>query len=86
MSYPPYRNSIGDACLKHRKKETTIPRHSHCLVCGATIPENETFCSNKCRDEYEKIIKKQRYLRFTAFLPVIIVTIFFILLFLLRGS
>ncbi|WP_456482903.1 DUF2116 family Zn-ribbon domain-containing protein [Methanopyrus kandleri] len=35
-----------------------VPPHSHCIVCGAAIPEGERFCSEKCRMEYERRRKK----------------------------
>jgi predicted nucleic acid-binding Zn ribbon protein len=65
---------------RQKKEKMSIPRHAHCLICGMTIPENETFCSSKCRDEYEKTMKRQKYLRLSALIPLIGVTILFILL------
>ncbi|WP_088335900.1 MULTISPECIES: DUF2116 family Zn-ribbon domain-containing protein [unclassified Methanopyrus] len=35
-----------------------VPPHSHCIVCGAAIPEGERFCSEKCRREYERRRKR----------------------------
>jgi len=77
---------VGDANLKRQKRETSIPAHAHCLICGVTISENETFCSNECRDKYEKMMRGQKYSRLIAFLPIIVVTIFLILLFFLKGT
>jgi len=35
-----------------------MERHRHCLNCGISIPPEETFCSEKCKDEYIKKRKK----------------------------
>jgi len=72
--------------LKNQKKENLIPKHSHCMICGVSIAENEMFCSDKCRDEYQKMLKRQKYMRLNALIPVAVVIIMFIILFLLRSQ
>jgi predicted nucleic acid-binding Zn ribbon protein len=41
-----------------------MEKHKHCLNCGMSIPPNEVFCSEKCREEYlkkrKKIIRSQQ--------------------------
>ncbi|MGB9693419.1 MAG: DUF2116 family Zn-ribbon domain-containing protein [Fervidobacterium sp.] len=71
--------------MKSSKKEL-IPKHSHCIICGVSIAENEMFCSDKCRDEYQRMMKRQKYTRLTALITVIVVILMFIILFLLKGQ
>jgi predicted nucleic acid-binding Zn ribbon protein len=77
---------VGDLGLKSPKREISIPKHTHCIVCGVSIAENEMFCSNKCRDEYQRMMKRQKYMRLSAFIPVIVVIIMFVILFLLKSQ
>lgn len=34
--------------------------HKHCGVCGKPVPLEETFCSEKCREDYREILSKRR--------------------------
>jgi predicted nucleic acid-binding Zn ribbon protein len=60
---------------KRKGKEIAVPRHSHCLVCGVALPENATLCSEKCRSDYENMIRRQKYFRLATLLPPILVII-----------
>ncbi|HIP17166.1 MAG TPA: DUF2116 family Zn-ribbon domain-containing protein [Methanothermococcus okinawensis] len=48
-----------------------MEKHRHCLNCGISIPPEETFCSEKCKDEYikkrKKIIRNQQLIFFIIF-------------------
>ena len=44
-----------------RKKMERWGPHSHCIVCGAAIPEGEKFCSSTCKAKYEE--EEARYKR-----------------------
>jgi predicted nucleic acid-binding Zn ribbon protein len=35
-----------------------MEKHKHCINCGISIPPEEVFCSEKCREEYMKKRKK----------------------------
>jgi predicted nucleic acid-binding Zn ribbon protein len=35
-----------------------MEKHKHCINCGISIPPNEIFCSEKCKEEYLKKRKK----------------------------
>jgi predicted nucleic acid-binding Zn ribbon protein len=51
-----------------------IEPHRHCAVCGKTIPPDETFCSEKCKQYYEKKVKGQkRYFYLLMAFPLILV-------------
>ncbi|MBW9223454.1 DUF2116 family Zn-ribbon domain-containing protein [Methanothermococcus sp. SCGC AD-155-E23] len=54
-----------------------MERHRHCLNCGISIPPEETFCSERCKDEYIK--KRKRMLRIQSislFLIFLVLVIF----------
>jgi predicted nucleic acid-binding Zn ribbon protein len=54
-------------------------------MCGAVIPENETLCGDKCKGDYEKMVRRQKNVRMLALLPIVVVIIFFVVMFLLGG-
>ncbi len=37
-----------------------IPPHKHCLNCGIAIPPDKTFCSKKCENEWNAMIRKKK--------------------------
>ncbi|MCQ5375340.1 MAG: DUF2116 family Zn-ribbon domain-containing protein [Methanomassiliicoccales archaeon] len=37
-----------------------LPPHTHCLNCDNPIPEDQDFCSEKCKDAYQERMKKER--------------------------
>ncbi|WP_018154500.1 MULTISPECIES: DUF2116 family Zn-ribbon domain-containing protein [Methanothermococcus] len=41
-----------------------MEKHKHCINCGLSIPPEESFCSQKCKEEYikkrKKIMKNQQ--------------------------
>ena len=37
-----------------------IPQHVHCHVCWKAIPVGETFCSDECKQRYQKLMRTKR--------------------------
>jgi len=56
-----------------------MERHRHCLNCGISIPPDETFCSERCREEY--IRKKKKVMR----IQLIVLFVIFVVLLILVG-
>jgi len=56
-----------------------MERHRHCLNCGISIPPDETFCSERCREEY--IRKKKKVMR----IQLIVLFVIFVVLLILLG-
>jgi predicted nucleic acid-binding Zn ribbon protein len=60
-----------------------LEKHKHCINCGISIPPNETFCSEKCKEEYlkkrRKVMRSQQMflLMMLAIIAVYVAMIFF---------
>ncbi|MCD6512229.1 MAG: DUF2116 family Zn-ribbon domain-containing protein [Thermoplasmata archaeon] len=52
-----------------------IPQHSHCIICGKAIPYGEKFCSEKCKKEYENMVKKRKIYIYLMYLALAILVI-----------
>lgn len=53
--------------------------HKHCQMCGGPIPIDEVICSDKCREEFQVLMKKRKnrlYLIY-ALLAVFLVLLFY---------
>ncbi len=37
-----------------------VPPHKHCLNCGVSIPPDKEFCSKKCEEEWNRMVKKKK--------------------------
>lgn len=55
-----------------------IPQHAHCQICGKAVKYGEIVCSEKCKEEYEKFVKKRRmyiYIMYGALLFLILMVV-----------
>ena len=56
-----------------------LPEHDHCQICDDPIDLGQKFCSEKCQEDYQKEVKKEKlrsYLFLVAIgVVVIVVTI-----------
>jgi predicted nucleic acid-binding Zn ribbon protein len=59
------------------KERVVIPLHTHCRVCGKSIPWGKDYCSNECR---EKEMKAQRRAKRMSRLYLLFFVVVFILL------
>ena len=54
-------------------------QHMHCQICGKAIPLSETLCSEKCKDKFNKMVKKRRMLIYFMYaLVFFILALFFV--------
>ncbi len=62
--------------LKEEKK--SITPHKHCLNCGIAIPPDKTFCSKKCEEQWNAMLKKKKINLYVwmAFMAILIVLLF----------
>ena len=60
-----------------------VEAHRHCAICGRPIPMDESFCSDKCQEQYQmkqKQVAKNRKILYgvvALFVIIWIVMIFF---------
>ena len=47
-----------------------LPEHDHCQICDDPIDLGQKFCSEKCREDYQKEVKKEK-LRSYLFLAAV---------------
>jgi predicted nucleic acid-binding Zn ribbon protein len=61
-----------------------VDDHRHCLLCQKTIPSRESFCSERCKDDLEAMMKRDRKIRllwitsFMIFMLVLLIKLFFV--------
>ena len=59
-----------------------IVQHKHCIQCGKAIPLDEKFCSEKCKMEYEALLKRKKM---TLIINYLLMGFFIIILILMLG-
>lgn len=60
-----------------------VEAHRHCAICGKPIPLTESFCSDKCQEQYQlkqKQVAKQRKILFG--IVIVFVLIYVVMVFL----
>ncbi len=56
-----------------------IVPHRHCVVCGKAIEPDQTFCSEECKQVWEKERRKQR--NFSLIMLVLLFLLLFLIIF-----
>lgn len=58
-----------------------VEAHRHCAICGRPIPMSESFCSDKCQQQYElkkQQVAKQRRILYAVVLLFIVIWAFMV--------
>ncbi|MCX8191828.1 MAG: DUF2116 family Zn-ribbon domain-containing protein [Nitrososphaerales archaeon] len=73
--------------VKSKDKDVSIPPHTHCRVCGRSIPLQKDYCSNECRlKEMKHIQRAKRMQRITTLLFLALFGIFILMMYLTKPS
>jgi predicted nucleic acid-binding Zn ribbon protein len=54
-----------------------IGQHTHCHICGKAIPfsDSETLCSDECKQKYQGMLKKRKWLVYIMYAAVIFMVV-----------
>jgi predicted nucleic acid-binding Zn ribbon protein len=55
-----------------------VPQHSHCQICGKTIPISETLCSEECKNKFHSMLKKRKLLVWAMYAIVGMIIVIFL--------
>ena len=72
---PEIKGKTWKDSLKTRKYE----EHKHCVVCGRAVSQAQDFCSQECKDQYNKADKdkgKKNTIQIVIMVVLVIVMIF----------
>lgn len=60
----------------------TIQQHKHCLICDKAIPPDKRFCSERCEEQFNAKVKKNKRWSniYTAFYIIFVAFIVYMLL------
>jgi predicted nucleic acid-binding Zn ribbon protein len=50
-----------------------VAQHTHCQICGKTIPISETLCSDECKQKYQSMIKKRKILIYIMYALIFVI-------------
>jgi predicted nucleic acid-binding Zn ribbon protein len=50
-----------------------VAQHTHCQICGKTIPISETLCSDECKQKYHSMIKKRKMLIYIMYALIFVI-------------
>jgi len=52
-----------------------VAQHTHCHICGKTIPITEMLCSEECKQRYQGMQKKRKMLSYIMYALIAFVII-----------
>jgi predicted nucleic acid-binding Zn ribbon protein len=44
-----------------------VPQHAHCHMCGKSIPYGETLCSEECKQKFQSLLRRRRFLLYLMY-------------------
>jgi predicted nucleic acid-binding Zn ribbon protein len=44
-----------------------IPQHTHCHMCGKSIPLGETLCSEECKQKFQSLVKRRKLILYLMY-------------------
>jgi len=44
-----------------------IPQHTHCHMCGKSIPFGETLCSEDCKQKFQSLVKRRKLILYLMY-------------------
>jgi predicted nucleic acid-binding Zn ribbon protein len=47
--------------MENPKITIKIPQHRHCQVCGKAIKAKDEMCSDRCKKDWDKTVKRKRF-------------------------
>ncbi|MDG6225835.1 MAG: DUF2116 family Zn-ribbon domain-containing protein [Candidatus Thermoplasmatota archaeon] len=53
--------------------------HKHCNSCGLSIPPDAEYCSDNCRTNFERMVKRKKQLMWLPYIGIILMVLFYIL-------
>jgi predicted nucleic acid-binding Zn ribbon protein len=44
-----------------------ITQHTHCHMCGKSMPVGETLCSEDCKQKFQRIVKRRKLILYLMY-------------------
>jgi predicted nucleic acid-binding Zn ribbon protein len=44
-----------------------IPQHTHCHMCGKSMPIGETLCSEECKQKFQSLVKRRKLILYLMY-------------------
>jgi predicted nucleic acid-binding Zn ribbon protein len=57
----------------------SISQHTHCHMCGKSIPVGETLCSEECKQKYQNMLKRRKIMLYLMYGMLAVLLVVFIL-------
>jgi len=45
----------------------SVQQHAHCHMCGKSIPYGETLCSEECKQKFQSLLRRRRFLLYLMY-------------------
>lgn len=59
----------------------TTVKHKHCFNCGISISPDKDICSDKCQAEWDRMMKRKKWMTYLPFIGIILLILFYILIY-----
>ncbi len=66
--------------INRLKTKKEIAPHRHCMNCGIAIPPDKQFCSKKCEEEWNAMLRRKKTTMYIWMLFMVILIIIFMAL------
>lgn len=70
---------IPDTQMEERRGGD-IPIHKHCFNCGKPVDIEKDICSDKCQEEWDRMLKRKKMLTYLPIIGGVLLILFYILI------
>ena len=58
----------------------TVGKHKHCVNCGISVRPDQEYCSDSCKNTFEKMVKRKKQWMWLPYIAIILVLLFYFLI------
>ena len=59
---------------------SSVPEHGHCVNCGISIPPGKETCTDKCQQEWDRMLKRKKLMMYAPIIGSVLLILFLILI------
>jgi predicted nucleic acid-binding Zn ribbon protein len=69
-----------DAAGEGVQHSAALPPHKHCFNCGISITPEKDICSEKCQEEWDRMMKKKKMITYLPIFAILFLIVIYMII------